>query len=158
MNLENIDIVKISDSSYKIYQLDKNIGKRTCLNFNLDGVIAPFGLEEFVHVHYINWEIDSPTLQFISQLELEFKDLINESNDKYKSWSFISNLKEKKGFEPLLKTRVPKSRGKFTVDCKTSIFEIDYKSKLKVVISLDSIWFVEKNKTCGLLWIVKSID
>jgi hypothetical protein len=157
MNLESIDIVKISDSSYKIFQLVKNAGKRTYLNFELDGVTSPFGLEEFVHVHYINWEIDIPTLQFISQLELEFKDLINQSNDKYTSWSFISNLKEKKGFEPLLKTRIPKSRGKFIVDCKTSIFEIDYKSKLKVVITVDSIWFMEKNKTWGLLWIVKSI-
>jgi len=157
MNLESIDIVKISDSIYKIYQLDKSNSKRKYLNFELDGVIAPFGLEEFAHVHYINWEIDIPTLQFISQLELEFKDLINQSNDKYTSWSFISNLKEKKGFEPLLKTRIPKSRGKFIVDCKTSMFEIDYKSKLKVVISVDSIWFMEKNKTWGLLWIVKSI-
>jgi len=51
MNLESIDIVKISDSSYKIFQLVKNAGKRTYLNFELDGVTSPFGLEEFVHVH-----------------------------------------------------------------------------------------------------------
>ena len=160
MNLENIDIVKISDSSYKIYQLDKTdktSAKRSSLSFELDGVISPFGLEEFAHVFYINWEIDSPTQQFISQLELEFKDLVIQSNDKYTSWSFVSNVKQRKGFEPLLKTRVPQMKGKFTVESKDSLYQIDYKSKLKVTISLDSFWFMEKNKTWGLLWLIKSI-
>jgi hypothetical protein len=157
MNLENIDIVKVSESNYKIYQLDKLTNKRSGIKFELDGVISPFGLEEFVHVYYINWEIDIPTLEIFKQVELEFKDLIIESNEKYKSWSFISNLKEKKGFNPLIKTRVQQSRGKFIVESKNSLFQIDYKSKLKVIISLDSIWFMEKNKTFGLLWILTSI-
>lgn len=157
MNLESIDIVKISDTNYKIYQLDKTNGKRKCLNFELDGVTSPFGLEEFAHVHYINWEIDSQTLKFFTQLELEFKDLVIESNSSFKSWSFITNLKHNKGFEPLVKTRVQKSRGKFIIDSTSPLESIDYKSKLKVTISLDSVWFNEKNKTWGLLWFVKSI-
>ena len=157
MNLDNIDIVKISDSNYKIYQLDKNDGKRSSLQLEFDGISSPFGLEEFAHVYYINWEIDDPTLQILKQLELEFKDLALESNQKYKFWSWISNLKEKKGFNTLLKTRIPQSKGKFIVNTKTSLYEIDYKSKLKITITLDSIWFMEKKKTFGLLWLLESI-
>jgi hypothetical protein len=159
MNLENIDIVKISDSNYKIYQLDKSINKRVNLDLEFDGISSPFGLEEFYHVHYINWEIDSPTLQTLSKLELEFKDIVLQSNPKYNQWSWISNIKERKGFDPLLKTRIPQCKGKFQVETNESIslYEIDYKSKLKIKVTLDSIWFNEKNKTFGLLWLTKSI-
>ena len=159
MNLDNIDIVKLSDSNYKIYQLDKQSGKRVNLDLEFDEISSPFGLEEFYHVFYINWEIDSPTLQILKQLELEFKDLVLESNEKYKSWSWISNIKEKKGFDPLLKTRVPQLKGKFQVELKINTFlhELDYKSKLKIKVSLDSLWFNDKNKTFGILWLIRSI-
>lgn len=159
MNLENIDIVKISESNYKIYQLDKSIGKRSNLDLEFDGISSPFGLEEFYHVYYINWEIDSLTLQILSNLELEFKDIVLESNSKYNSWSWISNIKERKGFSPLLKTRIPQCRGKFQVETtdSKSLYELDYKSKLKIKVTLDSIWFNEKNKTFGLLWFSKTI-
>lgn len=159
MNLENIDIVKITDSNYKIYQLDKQAGKRVNLELDFDEISSPFGLEEFYHVHYINWEIDSPTLQILKQLELEFKDIVLESSLKYSQWSWVSNIKEKKGFEPLLKTRIPILKGKFQVDTNpdTTLYQINYKSKLKIKVTLDSIWFNDKNKTFGLLWLTKSI-
>ncbi len=156
MNLENIDIVKISDSNYKIYQL--NQGKRTDLKLEFEDIISPFGLEEFYHVFYINWEIDQPTLKILGQLEQEFKELVLTSNQKYKSWTWVSNIKEKYGFNPLLKTRVPQSKSKFIVESTKSLYEINYKSKLNISISLDSIWFMEKNKTFGLLWLVNSIN
>jgi len=156
MNLENIDIVKLSDSNYKIYQLENN--KRKDLILEFEDIISPFGLEEFYHVFYINWEIDQPTLKILSQLEQEFKDLVLTSNPKYKSWSWVSNIKEKTGFSPLLKTRVPQSKGKFIVNSPTSLYEINYKSKLNIAISLDSVWFMEKNNTFGLLWLVDKIN
>jgi len=155
MNLENIDIIKISDSNYKIYQLENSKRKNLILEF--EEIISPFGLEEFYHVFYINWEIDEPTLKLLSQLEQEFKDMILTSNSKYNSWSWISNIKEKAGFNPLLKTRVPQSKGKFIVKSITSLYEINYKSKLNIAVSLDSVWFMEKNKTFGLLWLVDTI-
>jgi len=156
MNLDNIDIVKISDTNYKIYQLCNN--QRTNLKLEFEDIVSPFGLEEFYHVFYINWEIDDPTVKILSQLEQEFKDLVLTSNSKYSSWTWVSNIKEKVGFNPLLKTRVPQSKGKFTVNSPTSLFEIDYKSKLNIGVSLDSVWFNEKNKTFGLLWLLNSIS
>jgi hypothetical protein len=156
MNLENIDIVKVSDSNYKIYQLTDC--KRKNFILELEDIISPFGLEEFYHVFYINWEIDQPTLKILSQLEHEFKDLVLTSNSKYKSWSWVSNIKEKAGFNPLLKTRIPQSKGKFIVKSTSSLYEINYKSKLNIEISLDSVWFMEKNKTFGLLWLVDTIN
>jgi hypothetical protein len=150
MNLETIDIVKISDSNYKIYQLDKNAGKRNILKFELDGVSSPFGLEEFIHMYYINWEIDNPTLSTFKQLELEFKDMIIQSNPKYKSWSFVSNLKEKKNFEPLIKTRVPQLKGKFIVETKTSLFEIDYNCCDDIYTYIGSEYTIEElNEALG---------
>jgi hypothetical protein len=156
MNLENIDIVKVSDSNYKIYQLENS--KRKDLILEFEDIISPFGLEEFYHVFYINWEIDQPTLKIVSQFEQEFRDLVLRSNPKYKSWSWVSNIKEKNGFNPLLKTRVPQSKGKFIVKTTTSLYEINYKSKLNIAISLDSVWFMDKNKTFGLLWLVNTIN
>lgn len=156
MNLENIDIVKVSESNYKIYQLIKN--KRTNLNLEFEEIISPFGLEEFYHTFYINWEIDQPTLTILSQLEQEFKDMVLTSNPKYSSWTWVTNIKSRAGFNPLLKTRVPQSKGKFIVNSQTSLYEINYKSKLNITITLDSIWFMEKNKTFGLLWLVNSIN
>lgn len=155
MNLENIDIVKISESNYKIYQILN--GQRSFLRLEFEDIMSPFGLEKYYNVYYINWEIDSPTLKILKQIELEFKDLIYKSNDKLSSWTWISNIKERSGFEPLLKTRIPQSRGKFKVESTKSLYEIDYKSKLKIKIILDSIWFMEKNKTCGIIWLVESI-
>jgi hypothetical protein len=156
MNLENIDIVKISDSNHKIYMLTD--GKRKDLELEFEDIISPFGLEKFYHTFYINWEIDQPTLKILLQLEQEFKDLVLTSNQKYKTWSWVSNIKERYGFNPLLKTRVPESKGKFIVKCTSSLYEINYKSKLNIEISLDSIWFMEKNKTFGLLWLVNTIN
>jgi hypothetical protein len=156
MNLENIDIVKISNSIYKIYQLIDSQRKTLSLDFN--GISSPFGLEKFYNVYYINWEIDNELLKTLKQLENEFKDLILESNDKYKTWSWVTNIKEKQNFNPLLKTRVLESKKKFLVSTNFNLFEMDYKSKLKISINLDSIWFLEKNKTFGLLWTLNSID
>ncbi len=156
MNLDNIDIVKISDSNYKIYQLVNR--QRTNLKLEFQDIISPFGLEEFYHVFYVNWEIDQPTLKILSQLEDEFKDLVLSSNPKYKSWSWVTNIKQRAGFNPLLKTRVPQLKGKFTVESPTSLFEINYKSKLNISIILDSVWFNEKNKTFGLLWLLNTIN
>jgi hypothetical protein len=155
MNLENIDLVKISDSSYKIYQLINS--QRTNLKLEFNEISSPFGLEKFFNVYYINWEIDSTSLITLKQLELEFKDLVLTSNDKYKSWSWTTNIKEKKDFAPLLKTRVLEKKKKFCVNSDSSLFEINYKSKLNIEITLDSIWFNDKNKTFGLLWVCQSI-
>jgi hypothetical protein len=155
MNLENIDLVKISDSSYKIYQLINS--QRTNLKLEFNEISSPFGLEKFFNVYYINWEIDSTSLITLKQLELEFKDLVLTSNDKYKSWSWSTNIKEKKDFAPLLKTRVLEKKKKFCVNSDSSLFEINYKSKLNIEITLDSIWFNDKNKTFGLLWVCQAI-
>jgi hypothetical protein len=155
MNLESIDIVKISKSTYKIYQLINSQRKNLILDF--DGITSPFGLEKFFNVYYINWEIDDESLKILKQLELEFKDLILKSNEEYNKWSWITNIKEKNNFKPLLKTRVLEKKNNFCVDCKTSLFDINFKSKLKLTINLDSIWFMEKNKTYGLLWVVNKI-
>jgi hypothetical protein len=155
MNLSNIDIVKISDSNYRIYQLINS--KRSSLEFELDGIKTPFGLEKFHHVYYINWEIDNSTLETFKQLELEFKDIIVTSNPKYNSWSWNTNLKEKQSFQPLLKTRVPQIKGKFTVETTKSLFEINKTDTFKIIVCLESIWFMEKNKTFGLLWTLKTI-
>lgn len=155
MNLENIDLVKISDSSYKIYQLINS--QRTNLKLEFNEISSPFGLEKFFNVYYINWEIDSTSLITLKPLELEFKDLVLTSNDKYKSWSWSTNIKEKKDFAPLLKTRVLEKKKKFCVNSDSSLFEINYKSKLNIEITLDSIWFNDKNKTFGLLWVCQAI-
>jgi hypothetical protein len=155
MNLENIDLVKISDSSYKIYQLINS--QRTNLKLEFNEISSPFGLEKFFNVYYINWEIDSTSLITLKQLELEFKDLVLTSNDKYKSWSWSTNIKEKKDFAPLLKTRILEKKKKFCVNSDSSLFEINYKSKLNIEITLDSIWFNDKNKTFGLLWVCQAI-
>jgi len=156
MNLENIDIVKISNSIYKIYQLINS--QRQTLSLDFDEISSPFGLEKFYNVYYINWEIDNESLKTLKQIENEFKDLILKSNDKYKTWSWVTNIKEKQNFNPLLKTRVLESKKKFLVSTNFNLFEIDYKSKLKISINLDSIWILEKNKTFGLLWTINSID
>ncbi len=155
MNLENIDLVKISESSYKIYQLINS--QRTNLKLEFNEISSPFGLEKFFNVYYINWEIDSTSLITLKQLELEFKDLVLSSNDKYKSWSWSTNIKEKKDFAPLLKTRILEKKKKFCVNSDSSLFEINYKSKLNIEITLDSIWFNDKNKTFGLLWVCQAI-
>ena len=155
MNLENIDLVKISESSYKIYQLINS--QRTNLKLEFNEITSPFGLEKFFNVYYINWEIDSTSLITLKQLELEFKDLVLTSNDKYKSWSWSTNIKEKKDFAPLLKTRILEKKRKFCVNSDSSLFEINYKSKLNIEITLDSIWFNDKNKTFGLLWVCQAI-
>ena len=155
MNLENIDLVKISESSYKIYQLINS--QRTNLKLEFNEISSPFGLEKFFNVYYINWEIDSTSLITLKQLELEFKDLVLTSNDKYKSWSWSTNIKEKKYFAPLLKTRILEKKKKFCVNSDSSLFEINYKSKLNIEITLDSIWFNDKNKTFGLLWVCQAI-
>ena len=155
MNLENIDLVKISESSYKIYQLINS--QRTNLKLEFNEISSPFGLEKFFNVYYINWEIDSTSLITLKQLELEFKDLVLTSNDKYKSWSWSTNIKEKKDFAPLLKTRILEKKKKFCVNSDSSLFEINYKSKLNIEITLDSIWFNDKNKTFGLLWVCQAI-
>ena len=156
MNLENIDIVKISNSIYKIYQLINS--QRETLSLDFDGISSPFGLEKFYNVYYINWEIDNESLRTLKQLENEFKDLILESNEKYKTWSWVTNIKEKQNFNPLLKTRVFESKKKFIVNTNFNLFEMDYKSKLKISVNLDSVWFLEKNKTFGLLWVLESIS
>ena len=155
MNLENIDLVKISESSYKIYQLINS--QRTNLKLEFNEISSPFGLEKFFNVYYINWEIDSTSLITLKQLELEFKDLVLTSNDKYKSWSWSTNIKEKKDFAPFLKTRILEKKKKFCVNSDSSLFEINYKSKLNIEITLDSIWFNDKNKTFGLLWVCQAI-
>jgi hypothetical protein len=156
MNLENIDIVKISNSIYKIYQLINS--QRETLSLDFDEISSPFGLEKFFNVYYINWEIDNESLKTLKQLENEFKDLILESNDKYKTWSWVTNIKEKQNFNPLLKTRVFESKKKFIVNTNFNLFEMDYKSKLKISVNLDSVWFLEKNKTFGLLWVLNSVN
>jgi hypothetical protein len=155
MNLESIDIVKISKTSYKIYQLINSQRQNLILDF--DEITSPFGLEKFFNVYYINWEIDDISLKTLKQLELEFKDLILKSNEEYNKWTWVTNIKEKQNFKPLLKTRVLERKNKFCVECNKSIFDINFKSKLKISIILDSIWFKEKNKTFGLLWIINKI-
>lgn len=157
MNLENIDLVKISNSTYKIYQLIDS--QRQKLKLDFEEISSPFGLEKFIHAYYINWEIDNQSLEILKKLENEFKDLILQSNkDKYNCWIWITNIKEKTNFKPLLKTRILQKKQKFLVNTNSSLFDIDYKSKLKISINLDSIWFLEKNKTFGLLWTLESLD
>ena len=157
MNLENIDLVKISNSTYKIYQLVDS--QRQKLKLDFEEISSPFGLEKFINAYYINWEIDNQSLEILKKLENEFKDLILQSNkDKYNCWIWITNIKEKKNFKPLLKTRILQKKQKFLVNTNSSLFDIDYKSKLKISINLDSIWFLEKNKTFGLLWTLESLD
>lgn len=157
MNLENIDLVKISNSTYKIYQLIDS--QRQKLKLDFEEISSPFGLEKFINAYYINWEIDNQSLEILKKLENEFKDLILQSNkDKYNCWIWITNIKEKKNFKPLLKTRILQKKQKFLVNTNSSLFDIDYKSKLKISINLDSIWFLEKNKTFGLLWTLESLD
>jgi len=157
MNLENIDLVKISNSTYKIYQLIDS--QRQKLKLDFEEISSPFGLEKFINAYYINWEIDNQSLEILKKLENEFKDLILQSNkDKYNCWIWITNIKEKTNFKPLLKTRILQKKQKFLVNTNSSLFDINYKSKLKISINLDSIWFLEKNKTFGILWTLESLD
>ena len=113
------------------------------------------------YYHQMQLQMECTNLNECDYVEMQFLKLNYsewyESNEKYKSWSWVSNIKEKNGFEPLLKTRVPQLKGKFQVNTSTSLHELDYKSKLKIKVSLDSIWFNEKNKTFGILWLIRSI-
>ena len=155
MNLEKLDIVKISNNNFKLYNLIN--GQRNSITLNFQNIISPFGLEKFQNVYYINWELNTEYANLIKQFDLEIKDIITTSNEMYKSWSWTSNIKEKYGFKPLLKTRLIQSKNKFIVESIASPFEINYKNNMNIIINIDSIWFNEKNKTFGLLWIVKEI-
>ena len=155
MNLDKLDIVKISNTNYKLYNLVN--GQRNNITLKFENIISPFGLEKFQNVYYINWELNSEYANLIKHFDLEIKDIITTSNEQYKSWSWTSNVKEKYGFKPLLKTRLLQTKNKFIVECITSPFEINYKNNMNIIICVDLIWFNEKNKTFGLLWIVKEI-
>jgi hypothetical protein len=155
MNLDQIDIIKISDKIYKLYQLVNNQRQHIILDFQL--INSPFGLEKFQNVYYINWELDYDSRNILKKIDNEINGLILLSNDKYKSWSWITNIKEKKNFLPLFKTRVLQSKNKFLVESNISLFDINYKNKMNITIILDSIWFNEKTKTYGLLWLINKI-
>lgn len=155
MNLDKLDIVKISNTNYKLYNLVN--GQRINITLNFENIKSPFGLEKFQNVYYINWELNTEYANLIKQFDLEIKDIITTANEQYTSWSWTSNVKEKYGFKPLLKTRLLQTKNKFIVECITSPFEINYKNNMNIILIIDSIWFNEKNKTFGLLWIVKKI-
>jgi hypothetical protein len=146
----DLDYVKVNDKSYKIYQLINN--KRENIVLNFENISSPFGLEIYQNLYYINWELDSDCKNIINIIEQKIIVYIKQFNN---SLIFKSNIREKSKLLPLFKTRVLQKNKKFIVDSNNSLFEIDYKSNLKVDICLDSLWLY--NNTFGLLWIINSI-
>ena len=149
----NLNIIKISNKCYKLYKIINFQNEIIILNF--ENITSPFGLEKFQNNYYINWEIDIESKKILNKIEEEIIKIIKEIKSDF---NFISNIKERYNFLPLLKTRIPQIKNKFIVDSNKSLFDIDYKLKLNITIEIDSIWFNEKNKTCGILWFTKSIN
>jgi len=150
----NLDIVKISEKCYKLYKLINN--KRDTIILNLENIKSPFGLEKYKNVYYINWEIDIDIMKILNKIEDEIKIKIN--NNDIINYQFISNIKEKKNFIPLLKTRIRQIKNKFIINSNESLFDIKYNSELNISIEIDSIWINQKLNTWGLLWITSDIN
>jgi len=149
----NLNVIKISNKCYKLYKIINFQNEIIILNF--ENITSPFGLEKFQNNYYINWEIDIESKIILNKIEEEIIKIIKEIKSDFK---FISNIKEKNNYLPLLKTRIPQNKNKFIIESNKNLFEIDYKLKFNITIEIDSIWFNEKNKTCGILWFTKSID
>lgn len=167
MNFENLDIVKVSSINYKLYQLVDY--KRENINISINNITSPFGLEKYQHMYYINWLITSDiSTDIIKEYESYIMNLIINSNNKYKKWSWLSCIRTKSGYLPLLKTRINYSKNynnlqdpsnnNFIIDSCISLETIIASLTVNIILVCDSIWFDEKNNTFGILWILSNIS
>jgi hypothetical protein len=142
--LNKLQLKKINDNNYKILENDKQV----ILDFQ--GIKFPFGLEKFNNVYYLNIEINNKDIiNKIKLIEKEIEEIV-KTDIKYVDYNFISNIKQRDKYLPLLKTRVINKNKKFICDSNISLFEISNNRFYNIEIIIQSIWFHD-NKTFGLL-------
>lgn len=157
-----MEITKIDDGNYVIYQSVGGI-KKKC-SFVVPEIKAPFGVEVFNNVEYINFAIDRDIpdhTRLIFDLERTEKYMENHLKRLGVGAEWLSAVRKNERFDALWKTRLMKRRGRyetrFKVGGKLATREdIDFKGAMAVTITAYSIW-VFKGKA-GILYYVDEIS
>ena len=144
MNFDKIDIIKYNNKCLKIWTTDNQ--KLDKINFDLEDMTCPFGLEKFADMSYINWIIDDDLEGILKVTDTSFHNEMVRRNDTYATWKWISAIRSKDNHKTLLRT---KYTGDDLTDYKTYTYNIN--------IVLDSIWLNSKTKTFGIIWITDKI-
>jgi len=157
-----MEITKIDEGNYVIHQ---NVGgiKKKC-SFIIPEIIAPFGVEVFNNVEYLNFAIDKDVpyhRQLLFDIERTEKYMENYLRRQGVDAEWLPALRKNDRFDVLWKTRLPKRRGRyetqFRVDDKLGIKEdIDFKRAMSVTVTAYSIW-VFKGKA-GIVYSVDEIN
>lgn len=152
--IENFDKIKI-ESKGKHYFITFN---NESIKLVTDVLYCPFGLERVYKDLYLklcfkgmknNKELNDLCL-FIYKLEKKIKDTLNVSGDAFKSQFRFSDK-----FEPLLTVKIPIVNEQLSCDCVKfvegqgkvpfNIYNIEPKSKMKLELLIDRIWFFKGN-------------
>ena len=157
INFSNIEIKEITENNYKLFFTENEKKKNIIIDFK--NIIFPFGIEKHFNVYYLNVEINNIELiNYIKLFENNIQSLI-KTNIKYSDYSFISNIKERNKYLPLLKTRITNKYNKFICKTKYNLFELETKTTLyNIKVHVDLLWFKSSNKTFGLLWTLTCIE
>lgn len=146
MNFDKIDIIKHNKRSLKIWTRENQ--KMDKINFDIDEMTCPFGIENFADTTYINWEIDEDLQNILEITDKSFKNELIRRNSDYNSWIWTSAIRTKDKHKTLLRTKYEGESSKLK-DYKNYTFDIN--------IVIDSIWLNTKSKTFGILWLTDHI-
>lgn len=146
MNFDKIDIIKYNNKCLKIWTTDDQ--KLDKINFDLDNMTCPFGLEKFADTSYINWIIDDELEKLLKITDNSFYKEMMRRNDMYTAWQWISAIRSKDKHKTLLRTKYNNDENKVS-DYKQHTYNIN--------IVLDSIWLNNKTKTFGIIWLTDII-
>jgi hypothetical protein len=149
IDIKNFKIIKIKNN-YKILYNDNNI------IIDLKNIKFPFGIEKYNNVYYINVEINNPLIIEYIQLFEKNIEIIVKQDENYKDYTFISNIKQRDNFLPLLKTRIINKNNKFICNSNISLFDIISSKYYNIDLIIDFIWFYN-NKTFGIFWKLHTI-
>ena len=154
--MNDIEILKINDKTYVIYQNVNN--KREQLIITIPDIQSPFGLEEFSGVTYINIVPNAILLKELYKIEDFFEEQSKKIN---KNIEWYSCIKQSRNFKPLWKIRLFKRKDKYNIKCLIDNIEVtksefDFKAICLMSISLHSIWI--KNNKAGLIWYLDEVS
>lgn len=158
-----MNIVKINDKNYRIFNKDNK-----SLKITIPNISSPFGIELFQNVTYLNLEIDnnkshhSNLLGDLYKIEDHFKQYVNDINKKIE---WISSIKKKDNYKPLWKVRIQKFNNRYRIDSYINQnlctwyelikYNNNFKNDSAYEITLHSLW-VNNNKA-GLLWFINKV-
>ena len=151
---DNFDKIKITPKGqHHAITLDNN-----SILLNTDVLYCPFGLERVYNDYYLklcfrgmknNKELNDLCF-FIYKLEKKIIEMLNISEDTFKSQFRFSEK-----YEPLLTVKIPVVKDQFSCECVETvedragvpfnIYKIEPKTKMKLTLLIDRIWFFKGN-------------